>query len=227
MLASLVSWSFSLIFSALLAREVAQRVQGLGLSRDRCGGVPRRRQRLGARPVVVRCADHGRAGVAAGRDREHQWRDSVGSDDWAVAEPRRGGGAHRRVDGISFFSAPSGGHARSMTDMGVDVLARDERHRQAADAGRVARIQPAAHDRRVRARLRLSRARGPRQGCGRGAGSKSLRIPVPDGRHVAALAAEVVRAGDRCVRHAGRRRADPVSDVRGYRADAHGVGARD
>ena len=149
---------------AARARGRAAR-EGLRLSRDRCGRVPRRRQRLGARPVVVRRADHGRAGVAAGRDREHQWRDSVGSDDRAVAEPGRGGGAHRRVD-VRFVLLRTERRACALDDRhGRPVLARDERHRQAADAGRVARIQPASYDRRVCARLRLSRARDPRQGC--------------------------------------------------------------
>ena len=68
MLSSLLSWSFSLIFSALLAREVDAPRARRRLSRDRRGRVSRRRQRLGARPVVVRGADHGGAGLAAALD---------------------------------------------------------------------------------------------------------------------------------------------------------------
>ena len=59
------------------------------LSRDRRGRVSRRRQRLGARAVVVGRADHGGTGVVAGRDREHQRRDSAGADARALAEPHR------------------------------------------------------------------------------------------------------------------------------------------
>ena len=61
MLSSLISWSFSLIFSGLLAREVTHRVRGRRLPRGRRGGVPRHRQRVGARAVVVGRADHGGA----------------------------------------------------------------------------------------------------------------------------------------------------------------------
>jgi short-chain fatty acids transporter len=45
---SWLNWGFSLIFSAVLAREVARRVDGVDLSRARRRELSRHRQHLGA-----------------------------------------------------------------------------------------------------------------------------------------------------------------------------------
>ena len=61
MLSSLLSWSFSLIFSALLAQGSDAPRARRRLSRRRRRGIPGHRQRLGARAVIVGRADHGGA----------------------------------------------------------------------------------------------------------------------------------------------------------------------
>ena len=83
MLASLVSWSFSLIFSALLAREVAHRVRGsdyraigaaayLGVGSVWALGMSSSAALIMANP-----------GVAAGFDQPHHGHHSAQSDDRA------------------------------------------------------------------------------------------------------------------------------------------------
>ncbi len=228
MLASLVSWSFSLIFSALLAREVAQRVQGsdyraigaaayLGVGSVWALGLSSSAALIMAAPASLPDAIE-----------QHQRRDSARPDARAVAEPGRRGSAHRRVDGrrVSTRRRAARTRARWRTWASPTRRRRNDIGKR-PDARRVARVQPVAHDRRrACSASATSRSRVATSGFGSPARPESLRVPVPDRRHAAALAAEVVRAGDRGVRDAGRRRADPVSDVRGHRADDDGVGAR-
>ena len=174
MLASLVSWSFSLIFSALLAREIAHRVRGADYRAHRRGGVSRRRQRVGARPVVVGGVDHGDAGFVAGFDREHHaasFRSVRRSGLWQSL--LIAGRAHRRVDGRLVLLGAERGAREVDGGHGRHVRAGDERRRPPRDARRVARVQPAADDRDLRARLRLSRARGHRQRAERAARSST------------------------------------------------------
>ena len=191
-----------------------------GLSGGGRRGLPRRRQRVGAGPVVVGGADHGGAGVAARLDREDQRRHPARARRSACGRASSWPRAIIVVSmAISYFSAPAAvagqGHGRD----GRRLRAAAVQHRHPADARRVARVQPAADDRRLRARTRATWSARSRRGAGHHPRPQPLRVPVPDRGPAAALAAAIVRAGDRRRHHAGGRRADPVSDLRGHRAD--------
>jgi short-chain fatty acids transporter len=119
MLASLVSWSFSLIFSALLAREVAQRVQGsdyrairaaayLGVGSVWALGLSSSAALIMAAPASLPDAIERISGVIPLSQTLGLWQSL------AVA------GALILVSmGVAFYSAPSGAQARTMSDMGV------------------------------------------------------------------------------------------------------------
>jgi len=119
MLASLVSWSFSLIFSALLAREVAQRVKGsdyraigaaayLGVGSVWALGLSSSAALIMAAPASLPDAIENISGVIPLGQTIGLWQSLAVAAALIVVSMC-----------ISFFSAPSGGHARSMTDMGV------------------------------------------------------------------------------------------------------------
>jgi short-chain fatty acids transporter len=119
MLASLVSWSFSLIFSALLAREVAQRVRGsdyralgaaayLGVGSVWALGLSSSAALIMAAPASLPDAIESISGVIPLSQTLGLWQS------WVIAA------ALIAVSmGIAFYSAPSGAHARTMKDMGV------------------------------------------------------------------------------------------------------------
>ena len=71
------NWGFSLIFSAVLAREVARRVDRRRLSRAGGREHARHRQHLGAGPQRIRGAADGDAGRAAAADSRHRRRRAV------------------------------------------------------------------------------------------------------------------------------------------------------
>ena len=119
MLASLVSWSFSLIFSALLAREVAQRVKGsdyraigaaayLGVGSVWALGLSSSAALIMAAPASLPDAIENISGVIPLGQTIGLWQSLAVAAALIVVSMC-----------VSFFSAPSGGHARSMTDMGV------------------------------------------------------------------------------------------------------------
>ena len=217
MLASLVSWSFSLIFSGLLAREVSHRVRGadyravgaaayLGVGSVWALGLSSSAALIMASPASLPDPIEKISGVIPLGQTLGLWQSAVIAATLILASMA-----------IAYFSAPPPSQARSMADMGVTYApaVRDTDH--PADARRVARIQPAAHDHRVRPRLRVSGTRGRHRRAEHRARSQPLPLPVPDGGAAAALAAAIVRAGDHGVGDAGRRRADSVPDLRGHR----------
>ena len=88
MLTSLISWSFSLIFSALLAREVAHRVRGADYRAVGAAAYLGMGSVWALRAVVVGGAHHGGARLSAAVDSADQRRDSAEPDARAgVAEP--------------------------------------------------------------------------------------------------------------------------------------------
>ena len=130
MLSSLVSWSFSLIFSGLLAREVAHRVAGadyralgaaayLGVGSVWALG-------LSSSAALIMAAP----GLATRFDRTDQRRDSPRADAWPVAKPAHGRRAHRPVD---VHRVSRGARHRAGTEYGADgrdVRAATNQHRQ-------------------------------------------------------------------------------------------------
>ena len=116
MLASLVSWSFSLIFSGLLAREVTHRVRGadyravgaaayLGVGSVWALGLSSSAALIMAAPASLPDSIEKISGVIP-----------LGADARPVAEPGRGRRHHRRVDGHQLLLGAAGvagqGHGR-------------------------------------------------------------------------------------------------------------------
>ena len=177
MLASLVSWSFSLIFSGLLAREVAHRVRGadyraigaaayLGVGSVWALGLSSSAALIMAAPASLPDAIERISGVIPLSQTLGLWQSMV--------DRRR---ADRGLDGHLLLlgagrsrSARHGGDGRRHISRATQTLAR------ARDAGRMARIQPAADDRRLRARLRLSDSRSRDQRSGDHPRAESLRV---------------------------------------------------
>ena len=161
MLASLLSWSFSLIFSALLAREVAHRVRGadyraigaaayLGVGSVWALGLSSSAALIMAAPASLPDSIEKISGVIPLSQTLGLWQSLL-----------MAGVADRRVDGHRYYSAPQlAPGAQHGATWASTYAPATQRHRQARDARRMARVQPAAHDHRVRARLRLSRSRG-------------------------------------------------------------------
>lgn len=122
MLASLVSWSFSLIFSALLAREVAQRVRGsdyraigaaayLGVGSVWALGLSSSAALIMATPASLPDAIENISGVIPLTQTLGLWQSlSVAAALIVVSMA------------VSFYSAPGASQARSMQDMGVDYV---------------------------------------------------------------------------------------------------------
>jgi short-chain fatty acids transporter len=119
MLASLVSWSFSLIFSALLAREVAHRVRGadyravgaaayLGVGSVWALGLSSSAALIMAAPASLPDSIESISGVIPLGQTLGLWQSLT------VAAALIGVSM-----AVAFFSAPGGGHARGMADMGV------------------------------------------------------------------------------------------------------------
>jgi short-chain fatty acids transporter len=119
MLASLVSWSFSLIFSALLAREVAQRVQGsdyralgaaayLGVGSVWALGLSSSAALIMAAPASLPDAIESISGVIPLGQTLGLWQSMVVAGMLIVVSM-----------GVAFYSAPGTRQARSMSDMGV------------------------------------------------------------------------------------------------------------
>ena len=127
MLSSLVSWTFSLIFSGLLAREVTHRVRGADYRAVASGGLFGRRRRVGFRADVIGRLDYGYAGFAASSNFENQRRDSVERNVGIVAELLVAGTLVVVSVIIAYSSAPGPEQARSMEEMGVAYEVATER----------------------------------------------------------------------------------------------------
>jgi short-chain fatty acids transporter len=119
MLASLVSWSFSLIFSALLAREVAHRVRGadyraigaaayLGVGSVWALGMSSSAALMMATPASLPASIRDVAGVIPLGQTLGLWQ-SLLIAGLLIAISMA----------VAFYSAPGVGHAKSMADMGV------------------------------------------------------------------------------------------------------------
>jgi short-chain fatty acids transporter len=119
MLASLVSWSFSLIFSALLAREVAHRVRGadyraigaaayLGVGSVWALGMSSSAALMMATPASLPASIRDVAGVIPLGQTLGLWQ-SLLIAGLLIAISMA----------VAFYSAPSAAHAKSMADMGV------------------------------------------------------------------------------------------------------------
>ena len=119
MLASLVSWSFSLIFSALLAREVAQRVRGsdyraigaaayLGVGSVWALGMSSSAALLMANPASLPASISSITGSIPLGQTIGLWQSLVVAAVLIFVSMA-----------VSYWSAPSAAHAKSMNDMGV------------------------------------------------------------------------------------------------------------
>jgi short-chain fatty acids transporter len=119
MLASLVSWSFSLIFSGLLAREVAQRVKGsdyraigaaayLGVGSVWALGLSSSAALIMAAPASLPDSIEKISGVIPLTDTLLLWQSLVIAALLIVVSML-----------VSYYSAPPAVHARTMQDMGV------------------------------------------------------------------------------------------------------------
>jgi short-chain fatty acids transporter len=119
MLASLVSWSFSLIFSALLAREIAHRVRGsdyraigaaayLGVGSVWALGMSSSAALIMATPASLPDSIESITGIIPLSQTLGLWQSLTIAGLLIVVSMA-----------VSFYSAPSGAHAKSMTDMGV------------------------------------------------------------------------------------------------------------
>ncbi len=120
MLASLVSWSFSLIFSGLLAREVTHRVRGadyraigaaayLGVGSVWALGLSSSAALIMAAPASLPDAIERISGVIPLSQTLGLWQSVVVAFMLIVVSM-----------GICYYSAPSGPDARGMSDMGID-----------------------------------------------------------------------------------------------------------
>ena len=120
MLASLVSWSFSLIFSGLLAREVTHRVRGadyraigaaayLGVGSVWALGLSSSAALIMAAPASLPDAIERISGVIPLSQTLGLWQSVVVAFLLIVVSM-----------GICYYSAPSGPDARGMSDMGID-----------------------------------------------------------------------------------------------------------
>jgi short-chain fatty acids transporter len=119
MLASLVSWSFSLIFSALLAREIAHRVRGadyraigaaayLGVGSVWALGLSSSAALIMATPASLPDSIEGITGVIPLGQTLGLWQSLLIAGLLIVVSMA-----------VSYYSAPSQAHAKSMADMGV------------------------------------------------------------------------------------------------------------
>jgi short-chain fatty acids transporter len=119
MLASLVSWSFSLIFSALLAREVARRVQGsdyralgaaayLGVGSVWALGLSSSAALIMAAPASLPDSIESISGVIPLDQTLGLWQSMLVAALLIIVSMA-----------LAFYSAPGAGQARSMSDMGV------------------------------------------------------------------------------------------------------------
>ena len=119
MLASLVSWSFSLIFSALLAREIAHRVRGadyraigaaayLGVGSTWALGMSSSAALIMATPASLPDAIENVTGVIPLSQTLGLWQSLTIAGLLIVVSMA-----------VAFYSAPSRAHAKSMADMGV------------------------------------------------------------------------------------------------------------
>ncbi len=130
MLSSWLNWGFSLIFSAMLAREVARRVAGVDYRAVRRQRLPGPRHRLGAGPVGLRRAADGDARPRCSRRSAPSW----------TAAAKIPGGiipfTHTIflwqslvsvaievavVTALVYFAAPSAQRARTAADLGIDL----------------------------------------------------------------------------------------------------------
>ena len=229
MLASLVSWSFSLIFSGLLAREVARRVEGadyraigaaayLGVGSVWALGLSSSAALIMAAPASLPDAIEKISGVIPLSQTLGLWQSLL------IAA-----GADRGVDGIALLLGAARRRRRAgMEDMGVTYAPATQTVGTPQKPGEWLEYSPLLTIVVVRARASaISRARWPRPG--RASCSISITTSsVPDGRTAAALAAAIVRPGDR------RAQCTPVGGVliqypiyAGIVQDDDGVGHRD
>jgi short-chain fatty acids transporter len=132
MLSSLLSWSFSLIFSGLLAREVTNRVRGadyravgaaayLGVGSVWALGLSSSAALIMANPASLPDAIESISGVIPLSQTLGLWQSLLIAATLIVVSM-----------GISYYSAPADAEARSMADMGVDYtpISRDESRRE-------------------------------------------------------------------------------------------------
>jgi short-chain fatty acids transporter len=123
MLSSLLSWSFSLIFSALLAREVAQRVRGadyraigaaayLGVGSVWALGLSSSAALIMAAPASLPDAIENISGVIPLSQTLGLWQSLLIAAVLILVSMA-----------VSYYSAPSQAHAKSMSDMGVQYEA--------------------------------------------------------------------------------------------------------
>ena len=200
MLASLVSWSFSLIFSGLLAREVAHRVKGadyraigaaayLGVGSVWALGLSSSAALIMASPASLPDSIEKISGVIPLGQTLGLWQSLVIAAAIIVVSMA-----------ITYFSAPPAAQAKGMAEMGVayDAAPHDTGTRQTP--GEWLEYSPLLTIVVSRARTRLPGARGRHRGARHHPRPQPLRLPVPDRGPAAALAAAIVRAGDRAPR---------------------------
>ncbi len=153
MLASLVSWSFSLIFSGLLAREVAHRVRGadyraigaaayLGVGSVWALGLSSSAALIMASPASLPDAIERISGVIPLSETLGLWQSMLIAAALILVSMA-----------ISYYSAPGDAEARGMKEMGVEYQPATQKMGTRQTPGRVARVQPAADHRRLHARL--------------------------------------------------------------------------
>jgi short-chain fatty acids transporter len=161
MLASLLSWSFSLIFSGLLAREVARRVHDPTIARSAPRRIsasaasghsasPRPPRSSWPRPRHCPIRSRGISGVIP-----------LSPDARPVQSLLIAGNADRRVDGVVLLLCAVRREARGMKEMGVSDRPATEPVGATGNAGRVARVQSAADHLHQRRWLRVPDSRSP------------------------------------------------------------------
>ena len=163
MLASLVSWSFSLIFSGLLAREVTHRVRGadyravgaaayLGVGSVWALGLSSSAALIMAAPASLPDAIEKISGVIPLSQTLGLWQSMLIAALLILVSMA-----------ICYYSAPGDAEARGMKEMGVEYQPATQELGTRQTPWRVARIQPAAHDRRVDDGFSVSHSRGRHQ----------------------------------------------------------------
>ena len=218
MLASLVSWSFSLIFSGLLAREVAHRVRGadyraigaaayLGVGSVWALGLSSSAALIMASPASLPDAIERISGVIPLSQTLGLWQSMLIAAALIVVSMA-----------ICYYSAPGDAEAHGMKEMGVEYQPATQKIGTRQTPGEWLEYSPFLTD-RVRPRVHVSDPGGRGQRSVDHPGAESLRLSIPDRRPPAALASAILRAGDSRCGDTGRRGADPVPALRRNRAD--------
>jgi short-chain fatty acids transporter len=214
MVTSLLSWSFSLIFSGLLAREVAHRVSGtdyravgaaayLGIGSVWALGLSSSAALIMASPASLPDSIEAISGVIPLGQTLGLWQSVLMAAVVIVLSMI-----------ICYYSAPSSEQARSMAEMGVTYapppppLDKPDRPGEWLEYSPVLTLLVCARLFRPRSRD-LRRGDHPR--------AESLCVRVPGRRNAPALAAAIVRAGSGSRGAVDRRRARSVPDLRRHR----------